>query len=435
MQMSTNFTLAPFSGVHRKIAAGVIMGQISDGYALRIAGVYLLYAQQPLNLSGFWMGLIGAGSLFGVFWGSLLTGMLTDKIGRKSIYSFCMLASVIIAIWQYWLLNPGLLVCARILQGMTVGSDYAVGTPFLYEWAPARWRGKITSCLVIFWMLGYCLAYAAEFFIGWMFAAFGEDAWRLILCTAAIPSFIAFVIRTGSPESPLWLVTRNREGEALELVRRHLGPTWTLPQHADHAKPAAGSWFELFAPDQRRRTVFSCSFYVLQVIPFYAISIFLPLVLAQMHMANANTAGLLYNLFTLLGSFLGFWIYNAIPRRAFLIWTFYASAILLAILTAWTSAPPILGLALTGAFALTITVAVVAQFSYPSELFPTELRASGVGLTMGLASIGSGTGTFLLPLIISTFNVHVALSLCVGCLLLGGIISQLWAPETSGRGK
>ena len=61
------------------------MGQISDDYTLGIVGISLNYAMEPLGLTSFWMGLIGAGSMFGIFFGSLLAGITADKIGRRPL--------------------------------------------------------------------------------------------------------------------------------------------------------------------------------------------------------------------------------------------------------------------------------------------------------------------------------------------------------------
>ena len=80
-----SFEDAPFSAIHKKITAGTFMGQISDGYTLGIVGISLNYAMEPLGLTSFWMGLIGAGSMFGIFFGSLLAG--TDESpGEMEIY-------------------------------------------------------------------------------------------------------------------------------------------------------------------------------------------------------------------------------------------------------------------------------------------------------------------------------------------------------------
>lgn len=197
-----SFEDAPFSAIHKKITAGTFMGQISDGYTLGIVGISLNYAMEPLGLTSFWMGLIGAGSMFGIFFGSLLAGITADKIGRRPLYASLMLLTAIVSVLQFFLSDPLLIAIVRFVLGMLIGADYTVGIPLLSEWAPAKKRAGILGWLLVFWTIGYCISYIVGFFMDGFVAAFGNDGWRLVLCTSVVPSLIALVIRFGTPESP-----------------------------------------------------------------------------------------------------------------------------------------------------------------------------------------------------------------------------------------
>ena len=97
----------------------------------------------------------------------------------------------------------------------------------------------------------------------------------------------------------------------------------------------------------------------------------------------------------------------------------------------WQNMPPVLGLVIVSALAVVLAISIVAEFLYPPELFPTELRASGVGLTIAISRFGAGGGTFLLPIISENFGIQAALWVCFGTLIFGGLICQMWAPETN----
>ena len=429
-----SFEDAPFSAIHKKITAGTFMGQISDGYTLGIVGISLNYAMEPLGLTSFWMGLIGAGSMFGIFFGSLLAGITADKIGRRPLYASLMLLTAIVSVLQFFLSDPLLIAIVRFVLGMLIGADYTVGIPLLSEWAPAKKRAGILGWLLVFWTIGYCISYIVGFFMDGFVAAFGNDGWRLVLCTSVVPRLIALVIRFGTHESPLWHIAKGRPQEALANIHAYLGNQYGLPDRGEE-KPASTSWFALFAPEQWRNTVVSGVFFFAQVLPFFAISIFLPLVLTKMNIQNPNASGVLYNVFTLIGVLVGLWIYGIATRRAYLLWTFYVSAAILTVMILWTSMSPLVALIMITAFALVLAASIVPEFSYPAELFPTELRGSGVGLTIAISRFGAGGGTFLLPIVSEQFGIHMALWCCVITLLFGGIICHMWAPETSGRGK
>jgi putative MFS transporter len=67
---------------------------------------------------------------------------------------------------------------------------------------------------------------------------------------------------------------------------------------------------------------------------------------------------------------------------------------------------------------------------YLPELFPTDLRASGIGLAIAASRTGSAISTFLLPIIVAAYGVRTALGACVAILAAGAVICRRWAPET-----
>ena len=86
MQQKIYFEDLPLSKIHYKVAFGGIGGQFCDGYILGVVGIALALATTPLGLNTWWLGAIGAASLLGLFLGSLLTGLVADRIGRKPIF-------------------------------------------------------------------------------------------------------------------------------------------------------------------------------------------------------------------------------------------------------------------------------------------------------------------------------------------------------------
>lgn len=424
-----SFEAAPNTDIHKKIRNGAFMGMITTGYVLGIVGIALTYATEPLGLDSFWLGLIGAGSMFGIFFGSLFFGRIADNIGRKPLYCLLMILMIIVSCSQFFLSDPFFIATARFILGMLVGADYTVGISLLSEWSPMKKRAPMLAWLLIYWTIGYTIAYAVGFFMDSIVEMLGNNGWRLVLCTSAVPALITLFIRIGSPESPRWLVSKNRLDEARSVIKANLGEEYDIPEKEEES--SSGSWFALFAPAQWRKTLVGGIFFFAQVLPFFSISIFVPLVLKELNIQNPTASGVLYNASTFIGVFVGAWIYNRIGRRPFLLGTFYIAAILLSIMILWTSVPPILALVLVTAFALVMAMAIVPEFSYPAELFPTELRGSGVGLSVAISRFGAGGGTFLLPIISEQYGMNTALWFCVATLIFGGIICQMWAPETS----
>ena len=141
-------------------------------------------------------------------------------------------------------------------------------------------------------------------------------------------------------------------------------------------------------------------------------------------------AGAAYNAFLLIGALLGLLVIDRISRRTFLIGTFFLGAALLMALVVLADVSPVLAVSLFASFALVLAAAVNLEFVIHAELFPTDLRASGVGIATAASRIGSAASTFLLPIVVATFSINVALIACVVVLAIGGLICWAWAPET-----
>lgn len=427
-QNGINFDDAPFSPVHKKIAIGTFMGQVCDGYVIGIVGIALTYATTTLGLDSNWMGLVGAGALFGILFGSLLTGIIIDRIGRKTAYTFVAFFTLILSVAQFFLSDPLHLVIVRFLLGMCVGADYTVGVALLSEWTPEKIRTKMMSWLMAAWTFGYIISYFAGLIIATM-GDLGDNGWRWIICSSALLAGMTLIIRIGSPESPSWTLAKKGAAAALNLVHTHLGPNYGLPPKEEKVESA--SFWRLFSPELWRNTVTSCTFFLCQVLPFFAISIFLPVVVKGLNIANPHASGMMYNGFTMVGVIIGILIADKISRRAFLLRTFYGAGAILTVMTVWQNMPATLAFVLLGAFSTVLAISIVAEWLYPPELFPTELRGSGVGLTIAASRIGAGMGTWMLPVVTEQYGVSTTLSCCIASLLIGGVVCQILAPETS----
>ena len=85
---------APLSTFHKKLALFSSGGPFLDGYVLSIIGVALVQITPQLGLSGTVEGLVGASALIGIFLGAFLGGWLTDKFGRKLLFTIDLIAMV-----------------------------------------------------------------------------------------------------------------------------------------------------------------------------------------------------------------------------------------------------------------------------------------------------------------------------------------------------
>jgi putative MFS transporter len=256
--------------------------------------------------------------------------------------------------------------------------------------------------------------------------------WRWILATSAIPAIITLVLRYGLPESPRWLLSRDRVEEARRIVNKYLGGEayWTTEQMmGESVRP--GKFHELFAPGMRTRTAFSCIFWFAAVAPYFAIFTFAPLVFSTLHLSDERVSTIAANGVAALGAFVGMFVIDRAGRRPTLIACFWVMTITIALIGGWSAAPGIIVVLCFALFSFFAAGAGMLCGVYPAELFPSQLRAQGTGLAAAFSRIGAAGGTFLLPIGIT--HLGIGPSVLIGAVIcaIGLGVTYLWAPETT----
>lgn len=417
---------APFRLFHLRVAIGSSGGVFSDGFGLGIIGISLSGAAPQLGLTPVWMGLLGGASLFGLFAGSLLTGPAADHIGRRPIFAYNMAILAALSLLQVFVNSAAQLLALRLAIGFLLGTDYVVSKALLTEFTPRRLRGRVVGLLSVAWAGGYACAY----FVGFALAVHDPQAWRWMLLTSAVPCLLMVPIRLTMPESPLWLTNHGYGEQAARVVRDKLGAEVTPPLNTPAAPKSHGRWQQLASRTWRRRTLVACAFFTCQVIPYFAVGTFVSQVMSAMNVRSGYAGGLIYNLSLLGGAIAGLLVVDRISRRSFLIGSFAITAATMLALTAWPDIPAIAMTVLFAVFAGVLSAASNLVYVYLPELFPTDLRASGIGVAVAASRIGSAVSTFLLPVIVAAYGVRTALGACVAVLAIGAAICQRWAPET-----
>lgn len=424
LQGRVNLDDVPLNRFHIKIAGLTFGAHLTEGYVIGTVGYALSAMGNQMPLDPFWMGMLGGSALFGIFIGSLLFGRLSDIMGRQKIFLMSFLIITAASAAQFFVTSPMELFLLRVLIGIGMGGDFSVGHAILAEFSPRKHRGVLLGSFSVIWTVGYVVANV----LGMAYAHTTPDSWRWLLASAALPAAIILVLRMGTPESPRWLAGKGRVKEARAIVAKLFGPNVVLDGAAEpHANVGFG---RLFQPDLIRRTLFNCLFFMCLVIPYFAIYTFLPTILWTIGLAQGFGADLLLNAFLVLGALVGIWLTIVLSRRGFLIGSFAvtcASLLALALLPSTASVGMIIAFAI---FTLTMSAFSNLVGVFPPECFPTEVRASGVGLSVACSRLGSAVGTFLLPVSITTLGFQATMFALAGVLLVGMIVSIAWAPET-----
>jgi MFS transporter, putative metabolite transport protein len=424
--VAADYDDAPLRLFHARVAVASCGGVFSDGYGLGIIGISLSRAPPQLGLNPVWMGLLGGATLFGLFAGALLTGPAADRFGRRPIFACNMAVLAMLSLLQGFTGSAAQLLALRLAIGFLLGTDYVVSKALLTEFTPRRARGRILGLLSVAWAAGYACAY----FVGFALGESGPEAWRWMLLTGALPCLLVLPLRITMPESPRWLMNHGYADEAARVVRDNIGRNVAPPLRTPAPPAARGRWRQLLSPAWRLRTLVGCAFFTCQVIPYFAVGTFVSQVMSAMNLRSGYVGGLIYNLSLLGGAVAGLIVVDRLSRRSFLIGSFGIAAATMFILSVWNNVPPLAMTILFAVFAGVLSAASNLVYVYLPELFPTDLRASGIGLAIAASRTGSAISTFLLPIVVAAYGVRTALGACVAVLAIGAVICRQWAPET-----
>lgn len=414
----------PIGRFHIKIAGLTFGAHFTDGYILGLIGIAFTLINPQMQLSPFWQGLIGASALLGLFLGSLFFGWISDRLGRQKIFLISFVLITLASVMQFFVETATQLFLCRVLIGIGLGGDFSVGHAMLAEFSPRKHRGVLLGSFSVIWTFGY----VAATFVGTALLPLGDDAWRWMLASSAIPAAMILIARIGTPESPRWLMHQGRAEEARAIVRKHLGANVVLDDEI--ARPNHSGFAALFSREYRKRTAFNCLFFICIVMPYFAIYTFLPAILQKMGLAEGFGTEMMLNALLIVGALLGIWCTIKFSRRGFLINSFLILAAALFLLVLMPSSMAWAMVALFGLFTLVLSAVSNLVGVYPAESFPTEVRASGIGLATAASRLGSAISTFLLPVSVAGIGLNPTMAILAGILLFGALVSMAWAPET-----
>ncbi|WP_058912286.1 MFS transporter [Entomohabitans teleogrylli] len=421
-----NFDDIHFTSVHRRIMLWGSGGPFLDGYVLVMIGVALEQLAPILQLSAEWIGLLGAATLVGLFIGTSLFGYISDRVGRRKMFLIDIVAIGIISLGTMFVSTPVELLVMRVLMGIVIGADYPIATSMITEFSNTRQRAFAVGFIAVMWYVGATCANLVGF---WLYDV--EGGWRWMLGSAFIPCVLILIGRFDLPESPRWLLRKGRLRECDAMMLKLFGE----PVIFDEGPQQETRFVQLFSKRHFSFVLFIAAIWTCQVIPMFAIYTFGPQIVGLLGWdqgKNAVLGNVVISLFFMLGCIPAMYWLNKMGRRPLLIGSFAMMTLALALLG--VVAAPGIGLVVV-AFAVYAFFSGgpgILQWLYPNELFPTEIRASAVGVIMSISRIGTVISTLVLPVFITRYGINTLM--LVGALIsFGGlVVSLLFAPETRG---
>ena len=419
----------PMTPFLKKIAIFSSGGAFLDGYVLALIGVALTQITPAFNLSALWSGAIGAAVMVGIFFGTILGGYFTDLFGRRKMFIIDIASIGIFSIISVFASSPLALLLARFFIGVFVGADYPIATSLIAEFTPKKHRAVSMGMVAAAWYLGA----TAAAFVGYLLYPL-VSGWQWMLGSAVIPCIILLIGRHDIPESPLWLANKGRHQDAQKVMLRVYGQNVMLPQTQQPTKKTKLT--KIFKKGYLKRIVFIAIFILCQVVPMYAIYTFGPEIMTAFGLAQGRQSIIgetAVSLFFLIGTIPAMFWLNSLGRRPLVIGSFALMALGLIILGFFPSAPVLIVIIAFGLYAFFSGGPGILQWLYPNELFPTEVRASAVGIAIAFTRIGIVAGMFLTPISLDKIGIGPTMLIAAALVVLGLVLSILLAPETKGK--
>ncbi|ODV90244.1 hypothetical protein CANCADRAFT_103965 [Tortispora caseinolytica NRRL Y-17796] len=249
------------------------------------------------NIKGAVVSTFAGGSFFGV----IFAGWANDFLGRKKTIYIAAFISLVAGIIQAASVHVGMLIAGRIVGGFSVGILNCIIPIYESEISPPAHRGLISGLHSQFVGIGFAIANWVGF--GCSYAS-GDFQWRFPLAFQCIPSLLMLAGTWALPESPRWLIEKEREDEAYRVIKRlHSNAVDETLYKAEFNQireqlrfekaSNAKSWKELFyKPSNRKRLILAMLVQAftqltgINVINYYQITIYNSLGMYG-HMAQA----------------------------------------------------------------------------------------------------------------------------------------------------
>jgi AAHS family 4-hydroxybenzoate transporter-like MFS transporter len=401
IDIATLLDAGPWSVPQRWAVALAALAIIFDGLDNQMLGLAMPAIAAEWGLKSSQLSPVVAINLIGMGMGAAAGGVIGDRIGRRpaligAVVGFCLLTLASAFVQNVWTLGA-----ARFFVGFGVGAALPGAAALASELVPTRHRALAVTLTIVCVPLGGTVA---GLIAAWILPAHG---WRALFVIGGIlPLGIGILFLFVLPESPRYLARRPQRWAELAQTLARFG----------HRIPASSSFVEsvtlcvpdrvtsmraLLAPDVRRETLFLWGAFFSCLLAAYCGFNWIPLMLAYAGF-DAATASSGLAAFNLGGVVAALATALAIPalgsRPAMLIMSAAAAVSAMGagpLISLAGSDSPVLAIALLGMIGACINAVQTTSYALAAHVYPTALRATGVGAALALGRGGAILSAFV----------------------------------------
>lgn len=383
---------ARFNSFHWKVLFWCTLIIIFDGYDLVIYGVVLPLLMDQWNLNPYVAGLLGSSALFGMMFGAMGFGMLSDRLGRKKTILMCVVLFSLTTVINGFATTPWQFGILRFIAGLGIGGVMPNVVSLMSEYSPKRSR----STLVALMFSGYAVGGMISAGLGiWIVPNYG---WEIMFYLAVVPLLMLPLMIKFLPESVAFLMAQKREGEARDIVKK-VAPIYEISEMDRLEVPptteSKAPVLELFRGGRAFSTAMFWVAFFCCLLMVYALGSWLPKLMSMAGYALSSSLMFLMvlNIGAIIGAVGGGWLADRFSLRSVLVSFFILGSVSLTMLG--YENPMWFLYTLMGIAGATTIGSQILLYAYVAQYYPTSIRSTGLGWASGIGRNGAIVGPML----------------------------------------
>ncbi|WP_127783003.1 MFS transporter [Rhodococcus sp. X156] len=417
------------------------LGYMFDAWDVVLNGFLTPLVGDFWNLSTPERSLVATANLIGMAVGAVVWGTVADKMGRKKAFSITMLIFALFSVLGAFSPSYEVFIALRFLAGFGLGGCIPVDYAIVSEFSPSKLRGRVLAAMDVWWPIGgtVCGLVATA-----LVPIDGDERWRWMLMFMVLPALLLFWVRRGVPESPMFLAKAGREAEARQVIDTLVTNTGVTPEPYEFAPQPPAEKMSVKAAFTQLRDIWRFSpritatawlLFVTIMLLYYAALTWMPTILREQGYGDqAAFAGTtLMTGVGIIGVLTSAWLCEAYGRK----WVIGLSGPIAAVaLVLFAMMLDVGNVALIwlAVFGFLIQLTIPVLYAYVSELYPTEIRASGFGWASSVSRVATGFAPLLFgSLLWPVFGLPLTFAISGIAVLVAVLWMIVGAPETKGR--
>ena len=394
-EVSDRLDRLPASRFHAKILIVAALSLLFDTLDTAITGFVLASLRSVWHFDVKTIGLVSAIGLSGYLVGSAICGFVADHIGRKKTILFTLIFYSVFSASRGLSGTVGVFAFFNFFTWFFVGAESSTVPPYLAELWPSRIRGKLVGWMMAFFGTGIALSSI------WALAIIPTFGWRWALFLTAPSALIGGVTRSVLPESPRRLIRVGRMSDAEVVLKRVedqvarstgrvLPPV--VPSRRGTQAPLRRAYpRELLGTAYRSLTLMLWAAWFAEYGVLYTYQIFVPTILsAEGHsIVNSFRYSVVIYCAAIPGYVLGGYLVEWLDRKYAIVLSFVSVASFGTLFGHARSPAEIM--AFGGLTVFFLSLGSTAIYTYTPELYPTEIRATAMGIAPAWGRAGAVT--------------------------------------------